>query len=211
MLNASAITYLNLQVLFGEFCAGARRGGHGRRSDQRKRAFRQSRHLGKPRGVPPGGRIEFIVKGPPEGVKASTGYAGSEHRPGRRKRSQRPLATIVASPTHPSHSRSSLRTPNRFRHRLRSGLVTSSQCARGGSISPRSPRIPTIPTAPPTFMITVEGQTPKPFDPSDTTPNIIGAARRRRRLDHRKPHQGVTRFSHPPNSFHAARMVRPPG
>ena len=44
-----------------------------------------------------------------------------------------------------------------------------------------------------------------------TLPNIIAAARRRRRLDHRKSHAGVARFSHSPNSFHASGLVRSAG
>jgi FtsP/CotA-like multicopper oxidase with cupredoxin domain len=69
VLNASAITYLNLQVLFGNEVQALgvvaldgvpinENGMSGNRAIWVSHA-----------GVPPGGRIEFIVKGPPEGVK----------------------------------------------------------------------------------------------------------------------------------------------
>ena len=97
VLNASAITYLNLQFLVGADAEalgvvaldGIPINENGLSTN---RAIWQS-HL----GIPPGGRMEFIVKAPPEGVigrlitrSANTG-TGGENDP------ERPLATIVAS------------------------------------------------------------------------------------------------------------------
>ena len=96
-MNASSITYLNLQLLIeGKRQAlgvvavdGAPVNDNGRGGNY---ALWQS-HL----GVPPGGRIEFIVKAPPEGTAATlitrsvnTGSAG-ENDP------TRPLMSIVSS------------------------------------------------------------------------------------------------------------------
>jgi phospholipase C len=98
VLNASAITYLNLQVLFnGEAQTvgvvaldGVPINESGRSGNY---ALWQN-HL----GIPPGGRIEFVVKGPPEGTQASlvtrsvnTGSVG-ENDP------TRPLTTIIVRP-----------------------------------------------------------------------------------------------------------------
>src|ERR1700761_5653507 len=70
ILNASAITYLNLQVLFGpqaqavEVVALDGVPIHPKEAGLNK--FILLTHL----GIPPGGRIEFVMHGPPEGIKA---------------------------------------------------------------------------------------------------------------------------------------------
>jgi FtsP/CotA-like multicopper oxidase with cupredoxin domain len=70
VLNASAITYLNLQVLFNGAAQAlgvvALDGAPINSNGTRTGVLWQS-HL----GVPPGGRIEFIVKGPAEGAKGT--------------------------------------------------------------------------------------------------------------------------------------------
>jgi FtsP/CotA-like multicopper oxidase with cupredoxin domain len=172
VLNASAITYLNLQVLYGNSeqelgvvaidgvpINGTRTSGN--------RAIWVS-HV----GIPPGGRIEFIVKGPPAGVNGSlvtrsvnTGFGG-ENDP------ERPLARIIAS--------ADAREP---RSRLESSpqplaLPTSMWL---GDVKPvRTRKLyfsetlqdPNDPNSPTTFMLTVEGQTPRPYDMNATMPNI---------------------------------------
>src|SRR5262249_14451992 len=71
LLNASAITYLSLQVLFGEQVqaveAVALDGVPIHPKSAALNKYIVLTHL----GIPPGGRLEFVMKGPPEGTKAS--------------------------------------------------------------------------------------------------------------------------------------------
>ena len=172
VLNASAITYLNLQMLFDNAPQGfgvvALDGvpinwnglGHG---------IVWQTHL----GLPPGGRAEFMVTGPPEGVKAelltrsvNTG-AGGENDP------VRALAAIVASKDAPD-LRSKI--PAAAEPLVRSnadwlGKVPPAHERRlYFSESLQDPKDPNSPT---TFYVTVEGQQPVPFDPNSSVPNII--------------------------------------
>jgi len=174
IVNASSITYLNLQLLF----AGKPQAlgvvavdgvpvndnGHGGNY-----ALWQS-HL----GVPPGGRIEFIVKAPPEGTDATlitrsvnTGAAG-ENDPTRQ------LARIIsaADAAEPKSS-------------LPAAAVTGTNPTSLpwlGNVSPvrtrrlyfsEKPQNPSDPNGPMNFYLTVEGQTPAVFDPHDSLPNIV--------------------------------------
>ncbi len=172
VLNASAITYLNLQVMFGNAAQalgvvaldGVPINENGTPGD---RAIWVS-HV----GIPPGGRIEFIVAGPPAGAKGSlvtrsvnTGIGG-ENDPAR------PLAMIVASADAPEP-----------RSRLASSPLPlpAPTSAWIGDVQPvRTRKLyfsetlqdPNDPNSPTTFMLTVEGQTPKPYDMNAMMPNI---------------------------------------
>ncbi|MGH9745164.1 MAG: multicopper oxidase family protein [Candidatus Acidiferrales bacterium] len=172
VLNASAITYLNLQMLFAgapqAFGVVALDGvpinwnglGHG---------IVWQTHL----GLPPGGRAEFIVTGPAEGVKAelltrsvNTG-SGGENDP------VRPLAAIVSSKDAPELRSKLSASPT--------PLVRSNADWLGNVTPVRQRKLyfsETLqdskdPNSPTTFYITVDGQQPVPFDPSSTVPNII--------------------------------------
>jgi FtsP/CotA-like multicopper oxidase with cupredoxin domain len=172
VLNASAITYLNLAVLFGRTAQrlgvvaidgvpinGARGAGA---------AIEWSDHI----GIPPGARVEFIVTGPPMGVSGllvtrtvDTGQGG-ENDP------NRALASIVAAADAPP----------------RSILPAASKPLPApalpwlGSIAPvRVRRLyfsekledPSNPNSATTFYITVDGQTPAAFDPTSGVPNVV--------------------------------------
>ena len=95
VLNASAITYLNLQLIYEGQAQAVRLVAVdgmplGEQSLGRNRAISQN-HL----GVPPGGRIEFEVSGPPEGVRASLVTRSVNTGPGGENDPTRPLATII--------------------------------------------------------------------------------------------------------------------
>ena len=173
VLNASAITYLNLAVLFQHApqqlgvvaIDGVPMHGAGAKDG----AITWVNHL----GVPPGGRVEFIVNGPPAGVPAllvtrtvDTGQGG-ENDP------NRALASIVASADAPEP---------------RSVLPVAHEPLRApalpwlGSVAPVRVRKlyfsekledPKDPNSATTFYITVDGQTPTAFDPHAPLPNII--------------------------------------
>jgi FtsP/CotA-like multicopper oxidase with cupredoxin domain len=171
VLNASAITYLNLQLLYDSHPQGfgvvALDGVPINWNGLGKGLVMQS-HL----GLPPGGRAEFVITGPAEGVKGelltrsvNTG-SGGENDP------VRPLAEIVASKDAPEpHSKlSSAPLP-----------LSRSNAEWLGNAKPVRERMlyfseklqdPKDPNSPTTFYITVDGEQPMPFDPTSTVPNI---------------------------------------
>jgi FtsP/CotA-like multicopper oxidase with cupredoxin domain len=173
VLNACAITYLNLQVLFnGEAQAvqivaldgipltdGGKWGNH----------VIWLNHL----GVPPGGRIEFVVKGPSEGVKASlvtrsvnTGAAG-ENDP------TRPIATIVAKRDAPEPRSALAKSPRPIMPPLAEWIGKVKPVRTRKLYFSEIPQDPKDPNSPTTFFLTVDGQAPTPFDPSSDIPNIV--------------------------------------
>jgi FtsP/CotA-like multicopper oxidase with cupredoxin domain len=170
VLNASAITYLNLALIYGR--APQQLGlvgidGVPMTSSGHTEPVTWVDHI----GVPPGARVEFIVNGPGEGVPAmfvtrtvDTGQGG-ENDP------NRALASIVAAAdasepkTLPAHD-----TP-----------LPAATLPWLGDVQPvRVRRLffsekldnPNDPNSATTFYITVDGQTPKAFDPADG-PNIV--------------------------------------
>jgi FtsP/CotA-like multicopper oxidase with cupredoxin domain len=173
VVNASGITYLNLEVLFGRTpqplglvaMDGVPLNANGLPAD----FVDTQTHL----GVPPGARVEFIVKGPPAGVSAllvtktvNTGPSG-ENDP------NRALATITVSKDAPEPSSVLPATPQ---------PLPASQTPWLGSVAPvRVRRLyfseklldPNDPNSATEFYITVEGQTPAQFDPKSGVPNII--------------------------------------
>jgi len=173
VLNASAITYLNLAVLFN-------------RAPQQLGLvsldgvpLNENRTLGDfvdwqtHLGVPPGARVEFIVKGPPVGTQAllvtrtvDTG-AGGENDP------NRTLSIIRVSPSAPE-PRSKLESSP--------AALPASKKQWLGDVQPVRTRLlyfseklldPNNPNSATEFYITVDGETPQPFDPHSGAPNII--------------------------------------
>jgi FtsP/CotA-like multicopper oxidase with cupredoxin domain len=173
VVNASGITYLDLEVLFGHTrqplglvaIDGVPLNGYGLPSD----FVDWQTHL----GVPPGARVEFIVKGPPEHTSGllvtktvNTGPSG-ENDP------NRAIAIISASKDAPE-PRSELATSPQ--------PLPPSQVSWLGSVAPvRTRRLyfseklldPNDPNSATEFYITVDGQTPTQFDPKSGVPNII--------------------------------------
>jgi FtsP/CotA-like multicopper oxidase with cupredoxin domain len=172
ILNASAITYLNLQMLWNglpqDFGVVALDGVPINANGQ-GRGIVYENHA----GVPPGGRAEFVVTLPAEGVKAelltrsvNTG-AGGENDP------VRPLASIVGSKNAPALQSKLAAAPE---------PLPKSNLPWLGSVEPAHERRlyfteklqdPNDPNSPTTFYITVEGQQPVAFDPNSSTPNIV--------------------------------------
>jgi len=173
VLNASAITYLSLQLLFdGQAQAvevvaldGVPISDKGTVGNH----FILLSHL----GVPPGGRIEFVMKGPPRGSHATlvtrsvnTGAVG-ENDP------SRPIATIISKPEAPEPrsvlSRSPVPLPPSQTAWLRD--VTPTRVRK--LYFTETPLDPHDANSPTTFYLTVDGQAPKPFDPASDVPNIV--------------------------------------
>jgi FtsP/CotA-like multicopper oxidase with cupredoxin domain len=173
VLNASAITYLNLAVLFDRKPQNlgivALDGVPINTDGVTKNVLNGQNHI----GIPPGGRAEFIVEGPPVGVSGllvthtvDTG-AGGENDP------NRALAILIASPDAPEpHSRlASSPAP----------LPPSAVPWIGNVLPVRTRRLyfseklldPNDPNSATTFFITEDGKTPAAFDPSNGVPDIV--------------------------------------
>jgi FtsP/CotA-like multicopper oxidase with cupredoxin domain len=173
VLNASAITYLNLQVLIG---AAPQALGvvamDGVPVNQNGMSGNQAlwvKHI----GVPPGGRMEFIVTGPPNGQKGilvtrsvNTGAMG-ENDP------ERTLASIVASAAAPEPRSKLAAAPQPLPPPILAWIGNVNPVRTRRLYFSEIPQDPKDPNSPTTFMITVEGQTPKPFDMNTTVPNIV--------------------------------------
>jgi hypothetical protein len=101
VLNASAITYLNLAVLFSR--APQQLGlvaldGVPLNSNRKSGDWVQwQNHL----GVPPGARVEFIIQGPPQGVTGLLVTRTVDTGPGGENDPNRAIATITSSPDAP--------------------------------------------------------------------------------------------------------------
>jgi FtsP/CotA-like multicopper oxidase with cupredoxin domain len=177
VLNASAITYLNLEVLMGHApqplglvaMDGVPIGENGYQNAPLADPVNWQTHL----GVPPGARVEFILQAPPEGQNGLFVTRTVDTGPGGENDTNRMLATIVTTAA-AAEPRSRLQsspqplppsdrkwlgevTPVRVRHLYFSEKLTD----------------PNDPTSAVEFYLTVEGQTPKMFDMSSTEPNIV--------------------------------------
>src|ERR1700723_1555614 len=167
VLNASAITYLNLSVLFHRVAQPlgvvAVDGVPVKADGVPKNVLNGQNRI----GIPPGGRAEFIVQGPPAGVSGllvtrtvDTG-SGGENDP------NRALATLIAS-ADASEPRSRLSASPE--------LLPPPTLPWLGNVAPvRTRRLyfseklldPNDPNSATTFFITEDGKTPVAFDPSN--------------------------------------------
>ena len=173
VLNASAITYLNLAILYKHApqqlgvvaLDGVPLNTNGTTGD----FVSWQNHI----GIPPGGRAEFIITGPPAGVPGllvtrtvDTGVGG-ENDPNRM------LATIIATPDAPEPRSILASSPTPLPSPTQSWL---------GNVTPARTRKlyfsetlldPNDPNSATTFFITVDGQEPKVFDPTSGVPDIV--------------------------------------
>jgi FtsP/CotA-like multicopper oxidase with cupredoxin domain len=170
VLNASAITYLNLALIYGrapQQLGLAAIDGVPLNHSGRQDAVIWVDHI----GVPPGARVEFIVNGPDEGVPAlfvtrtvDTGQGG-ENDP------NRALASIIAAPD-------ATEPPPLPAYTAALPAPTLPWLADVQPVRVRrlyfSEKLenPNDPNSATTFYITVDGQTPKAFDPADG-PSIV--------------------------------------
>jgi FtsP/CotA-like multicopper oxidase with cupredoxin domain len=176
LLNASAITYLNLEMLFNRQpqplalvgMDGAPIGEYPPEATGVADGVNAQTHL----GIPPGARVEFIVQGPPEGTPALVVTRTVDTGPGGENDPNRALAKIVTRPGAPEPTvrlASDAKplpppslpwlgdvTPIRVRHLYFSEKLDN----------------PNDPTSAVEFYLTEEGQTPKAFD-MNAPPNIV--------------------------------------
>jgi FtsP/CotA-like multicopper oxidase with cupredoxin domain len=173
VLNASAITYLNLEIVFNRApqplglvaLDGVPLNESGKPGD----SVSWQTHL----GVPPGARVEFIVKGPPVGVAAFFVTRSVDTGPGGENDPNRAIVRIMAS-EHAAEPRSRLAaSPN---------PLPAPDAPWLGDVRPvrtrrlyfsEKPIDPDNPNSPMEFYITVDGQTPTLFDPNSGIPDIV--------------------------------------
>jgi FtsP/CotA-like multicopper oxidase with cupredoxin domain len=173
VLNASAITYLNLAVLFNRVPQPlglvAMDGVPMNLNDSLKDSVDPQNHI----GLPPGARVEFIVNGPAVGVTGLLVTRTVDTGPGGENDTNRMLAKIVASPNAPESGAKLESSPQPLPPPSEAWL---------GSVAPVLVRHlyfsekltnPDDPTSAVEFYLTVDGQEPKMFDMSSDIPNIV--------------------------------------
>ncbi|HMG86675.1 MAG TPA: multicopper oxidase domain-containing protein [Terracidiphilus sp.] len=173
VLNASAITYLNIEVLFQHASQPlglvAMDGVPMSHDDPQGELVNWQKHL----VVPPGARVEFILDGPAEGEDALLVTRTVDTGPGGENDPNRMLAKIVSTPTAPEpHSRLSS-TPE--------PLAVNADAWLGDVTPVRVRRLyfsekldnPDDPTSAIEFYLTEEGQQPREFDMHSSEPNIV--------------------------------------
>ena len=173
VLNASAITYLNLAVLFNRVPQAmelvAMDGVPMTHGDPSGESTDPQTHL----VVPPGARVEFIVTGPSAGQDALLVTRTVDTGPGGENDPNRALATITAS-QHAPEPRSTLQAqPQPLPIATEKWL---------GDVAPVRVRrlyfseklaVPDDPTSAVEFYLTVDGQEPKMFDMNSGVPEIV--------------------------------------
>jgi FtsP/CotA-like multicopper oxidase with cupredoxin domain len=173
VVNASGITYLNLEVLFGHtrqtLGLVALDGVPLNENGQARDFVDWQTHL----GLPPGARAEFIVKAPSEGGSGLLVTKSVNTGPSGENDPNRALAKITVSKDAPEPPSELTTSPQ---------ALPALQTPWLGSVAPtRTRRLyfserlldPNNPTSATEFYITVEGQSPAQFDPKSGIPNII--------------------------------------
>jgi FtsP/CotA-like multicopper oxidase with cupredoxin domain len=173
VLNASAITYLNLSVLFNRkpqpLGLIALDGVPMNLNDPLKDSVDTQNHI----ALPPGARVEFIVDGPAQGVTGLFVTRTVDTGPGGENDTNRLLAKIAVSPDAPE-----------LGAKLESSPVPLPPPSEAwlGSVAPVLVRRlyfsekltdPNDATSAVEFYLTLDGQEPKMFDMSSDIPNIV--------------------------------------
>jgi FtsP/CotA-like multicopper oxidase with cupredoxin domain len=177
VLNASAITYLNLEVLYGRSpqqlgliaMDGVPIGESAAGQNIAENSVIWQTHL----GIPPGARVEFILQGPPEGETGLLVTRTVDTGPGGENDPNRALAKIVAS--------GNAREPQSTLQRSPEPMPASSESWLGDVAPVRVRHLyfsekladPNDPTSAIEFYLTLDGQTPKMFDMNSDIPNIV--------------------------------------
>jgi FtsP/CotA-like multicopper oxidase with cupredoxin domain len=174
VLNASSVTYLNLAVLFNNHTPQklgivALDGVPINWNPGAENAIEWHDHI----GLPPGARVEFIVTGPPADTPGLFVTRTVDSGQGGENDPNRALATLSASEDAPEPRSALASSPTPLPPPSLPWL---------GSVTPTHVRKlyfsekledPNNPNSATTFFITVDGQTPAPFDPSSGLPNIV--------------------------------------
>ena len=176
MLNASALTYIDLQLLAGNApqsigvvsLDGIPINENGMTPDR----VLWTNHV----FLPPGSRVEFIFKGIPKGIQASLITRSVDTGPAGENDPARPLANIVVSDTAPQPPSQLAASPQPLRSQAPVWAPVWL-----GSVKPvrtrtlyfsERPQDPNSPASRTVFMLTEDGKPPLPFDPHAVDPDI---------------------------------------
>jgi len=181
VLNASAITYLDLQLLADDrpqlLGVVALDGAPLRPNPRTHQAVLWMSHI----FLPPAGRAEFIVNPLREGAKASFITRSVDTGPMGENDPTRPLATILVRSDAPASSSHLPTVPSETGSAIAPQTPLPPERPWLGSVPAahlrklyfsETPENPSDPNSPTKFFIAVEGQTPVPFDPSSEVPNL---------------------------------------
>jgi FtsP/CotA-like multicopper oxidase with cupredoxin domain len=183
LVNASALTYLDLELLFGgtaqQLGLVAMDGVPLNYSGLAADFVDWQTHL----AVPPGGRVEFIVKGPVAGAPALLVTRTVDTGPSGENDPNRSLAMITVSPIEDKPIKDKKEdVPEVDVLPASPKPLPPSQVPWLGSVAPvRTRRLyfsekilnPRDPNSPVQFYLTIDGKKPAPFDPHAGLPNII--------------------------------------
>jgi FtsP/CotA-like multicopper oxidase with cupredoxin domain len=172
VLNASAITYLDLQILLDGVpqpmgvvsLDGVPINQDGMAGN---RIIWNSHVL-----LPPAGRIEFIYKGPAEGARASLVTRSVDTGPAGENDPVRPLADIISHADAPEPRSTLTASPAPPIPQTSAWLGNVKPVRERKLYFTEKPSDPNDPNSPTVFMLTVDGQTPAPYDAHSTAPNI---------------------------------------
>jgi FtsP/CotA-like multicopper oxidase with cupredoxin domain len=181
LLNASSITYLDLQLLFEnrpQFLGVVALDGAPLPPNPQthQRVLWMSHIL-----LPPAGRAEFLLGPLREGIKASFVTRTVDTGPAGENVPSRPLASIVIRSDAPAAASAISSVPGSANSEDRTAtntpprpwLATVSPAHQRKLYFTESPENPADPNSRTQFFVTVDGQTPALFDPSAEEPNIV--------------------------------------
>jgi FtsP/CotA-like multicopper oxidase with cupredoxin domain len=172
LLNASAITYLDLQIVAG---GAAQQMGvvslDGVLIDEGGMLHNHVVWLNHVL-VPPGGRVEFLYYGPPEGGQASLITLPVDTGPAGENDPLRPLATIITRPDAPEPRSALPSSTSPVGPHISTWLGNAKPVRQRKLYFSERSSDPQNPNSPTVFMLTVDGQPTVPYDPHSTVPNI---------------------------------------
>jgi FtsP/CotA-like multicopper oxidase with cupredoxin domain len=177
VLNASAITYMNLEVLYDHTpqplglvaMDGVPIGARGSDVGVPQSSVNWQKHL----TVPPGARVEFILDGPAAGVTGLVVTRTVDTGPGGENDPNRMLAQIVASPDAAEPHARLQSSPEPLPPPRQAWLADVMPVRVRHLYFSEKLADPNDPTSAVEFYLTVEGQTPKMFDMNASEPNIV--------------------------------------
>jgi FtsP/CotA-like multicopper oxidase with cupredoxin domain len=173
VLNASAITYLNLALLFRNVPQPLGIVGidgtpiHFQGSPSP--AVRWINHI----GVPPGARVEFIVEAPPPGVPALLVTRAVDTGPAGENDPNRGLVAIRAATDAPDPQAALPAHAEALPPPSRPWLGNVAPVRVRKLFFSEQPENPDDPNSPTKFFLSTDGETPKPFDPRSDVPEIV--------------------------------------
>jgi FtsP/CotA-like multicopper oxidase with cupredoxin domain len=173
IVNASAITYLNLAILFQKapqpLGIVAIDGVPLRFNGSPAPPIEWVNHI----GVPPGARVEFIVDGPPLGVSALLVTRAVDTGPAGENDPNRALVSIIAKTDAREPHATLPSDPKPLKPAARPWVGNATPVHVRKLYFSEQPENPNDPNSPTTFYLTVDGQMPKPFDPRSEVPDIV--------------------------------------